>query len=489
MHVAQHLRFAPLQLQENLELLNAFPAGVVICDSNGLIRQVNDILLELFSYTKDQLLGQSINVLLPEEHQSGHVSHLVSYMSNPEKRIMGQGRELYGRRRDGSTFPVEIGLNPVLTLDGTKVLATVADITQRRRMERDFHSIVEAAPVGMLIIGRDGRIVHANSHLMRIFGYSLEELSNQPMEILLPERYRHGHLSQRNSFLHQPATRSMGLNRDLTGLHKAGFEVPVEIGLNPMESENGQQVIAVVSDISERRRNELRLNQLLADLEEFSYVASHDLRSPLRGISDLVEWIEEDLGEASTEPVHNNLVRIRTRLQRMDKLVDDLLIYAKSGIYSTDYRDVDLRELLKDIVQFIDPPDTFRIDLRDVNGIMQCSPTPLETVLRNLISNAIKHHDRNGGEIRVSTRFKDSYCIFEIEDDGPGIPPNAHPRIFKLFQSLSRKERSGIGLAVCRRLVEGHGGKIGVRSDANMRGTCFHFTWPRFARSDLIEKT
>ena len=488
MNVAQHLRFAPLQLQENLGLLNAFPAGVVICDSNGLIQQVNDILLELFGYAEDELLGKNIEMLLPDEHQSRHSSHLASYMSSPEKRIMGQGRELHGRRKDGSTFPVEIGLNPILTREGTQVLATVADITQRRRMESNFHSIVDAAPVGMLIVDRDGRIVHANSQLLKIFGYALEELSSQPVEMLLPERYRHGHLGKRDAYLQQPATRSMGLNRDLTGLHKSGFEVPVEIGLNPMVSENGQQVIAVISDITERRRNELRLNRLLADLEEFGYVASHDLRSPLRGIADLVEWIEEDLGEASTEPVRSNFERIRIRLQRMDKLVEDLLAYAKSGVYSTDYKIVDLHHLLKGVIQFIDPPASFKVDLQDVKGAMQCSTTPLETVLRNLISNAIKHHDRESGAIRISTSFEDSYCIFEVTDDGPGIPPSAHQRIFKLFQSLSSKERSGVGLAVCRRLVEGHGGKIEVQSHVGMRGTCFRFTWPRFARSDLIEK-
>ena len=477
----------PLENESARPLLEAFPAGVVICDKDGTIAQANTILLNLFGYDEAELIGKSIDILLPEAHRTNHHSNMSGYMRNPEKREMGLGRELHARRKDGTIFPVEIGLNPVRGESGMHVLATVADVTNRRRLENSFRAIVDAAPVGMLIVDHSGNIQHVNSHLTRIFGYQMDELLGQKMEILLPERIRYAHPALRESFTQQPVSRAMGLNRDLTGLHKSGIEIPLEIGLNPMESVEGRVIIATVIDISDRKRDEIRLKQLNADLDEFTYVASHDLRSPLRGISNLVDWISEDLGEGASDDVRNNLDRIQARIERMDKLVEDLLAYARSGRQTNEVHSVSLKLLIDEVSRFVDPPEGFKIEASGDLDIIKTNGTPLETTLRNLLSNAIKHHDRASGLIRVIVTAEGNSYRFEVIDDGPGIPPTAHDRIFKLFQTLSNSEgtRSGVGLAVCKRLVESHGGRIEVESAQDNRGTCFRFWWPRFLRSDI----
>ncbi|MEK6749630.1 MAG: PAS domain-containing sensor histidine kinase, partial [Pseudomonadota bacterium] len=330
-------------------------------------------------------------------------------------------------------------------------------------------------------------ILHRGIRVLGIFGYHLDELQGKPLETLLPERHRGKHHSYRNAYIEKPAVRAMGIERDLTGLHKNGTEVPVEIGLNPIETADGNYIVATITDITQRKKSELKLKQVNADLDEFTYVASHDLKSPLRGIESLLEWIEEDLGDTAADTVKNNLKRAHIRIKRMEKLIEDLLEYARSGRQQSETKTLDLKQTIDDIVQLLAPPDSFSIEIGGYLGEIQASSIPLETVLRNLISNALKHHDQNHGTIQITITPEDAYCIFDIKDDGPGIPTNAHERIFKLFQTLSSEDgsRSGVGLAVCKRLVEAHGGKIEVHAQDNQRGTRFRFWWPRFSRREL----
>jgi signal transduction histidine kinase len=243
--------------------------------------------------------------------------------------------------------------------------------------------------------------------------------------------------------------------------------------------------LAVVSDISVRKRLELELRQANDNLQEFSYVASHDLRSPLRGIADLVEWIQADLGAQAAPEVTRNLGRVTLRIQRMERLIDDLLNYARAGRAATEFSAVDLDALVRGILEIQPPPAGFGIDLDLAVPVFQATRIPLETALRNLLSNAVKHHDRPTGRISVTACVDDNFCQISVTDDGPGVPATGRERIFKLFQTLAASERagSGIGLALTKRLVEIHGGRIEVISPvSDGRGACFRFWWPRFPR-------
>jgi signal transduction histidine kinase len=277
----------------------------------------------------------------------------------------------------------------------------------------------------------------------------------------------------------------MGSGRDLTALHADGTELPVEIGLSRVRWQRRMMTLAVVSDISVRKRLELELRQANDNLQEFSYVASHDLRSPLRGIADLVEWIQGDLGEQAPAEVTRNLGRITQRIQRMERLIDDLLSYARAGRAATEFTPIDLDALVRGILEIQPPPAGFCVELDLATPTFLATRTPLETALRNLLSNAVKHHDRASGRLRVAACVDASFCRISVTDDGPGVPTAARERIFKLFQTLTASERggSGIGLALTKRLVEVHGGRIEVISPVSEgRGACFRFWWPRFPR-------
>lgn len=466
------------------QIVEAAPTGVVMVDAGGTIQLVNTALELVFGYRRTELIGQPIEILLPERLRHGHMALRQGYFSDPRPRAMGAGRELYARHANGNEFPIEIGLSAVTTAAGTQAIATVIDISARKRLEQTFKNIVAAAPYGLVMIDAAGRIALCNARLEKMFGYAGDELLGQKIETLLPERYRAAHIHHRDAFLVAPTSRDMGVGRDLMGLHKSGAEFPVEIGLNPVPGEKGTLVLAAVTDISKRKQVELDLRQANAHLEEFTYVASHDLKSPLRGISDLVEWVSDDLGAAAPSEVKHNLERIGMRVKRMERIIEDLLTYARAGRASTELTQVEPRALIDDILEVAAIPAAFEVAVHVTVQPFMAARTPLETVLRNLIGNAVKHHDKDRGRIEIAAVDADLYCEFTVADDGPGIAFKDRERVFRMFQTATAAERtgSGIGLAISKRMVEAHGGRIVLESENRTRGTRFRFWWPRYSR-------
>lgn len=468
-------------------VINAAPIGILLVDGAGRIVMVNRHLTTLFGYTEAELIGQPIEVLLPTHVRNTHPERVRSFFTQPSARPMGAGRSLYAARHDGSEFPVEIGLNPLSIETGPHVLATIIDISERKNAEkllarnRDlFNAVVEAAPTGIVMIDTNARITLVNCQLEALFGYSRQDLIGQPIEVLLPARLRMAHPGHVASFFTNPSTRAMGAGRDLFASRSDGTEFLVEIGLSPIQTTEGRQILATIVDISKRKADETKLRRANESLEQFVYVASHDLRSPLRGISDLLEWVKEDLESTPNPKVSQNLDRIAIRIDRLERLIADLLAYARAGSVESEVSAFDVMSLVKHVQELQPLRAGFEVALDIPDLDMVAARTPLETVLRNLISNAIKHHDNDTGTITVAARHKDPFVEFAVSDDGPGIPSRAQDRIFKLFQTASSVEpqKSGVGLAIAKRMVEAHGGWIVVESTDGQRGTTFRFFWP-----------
>ncbi|MFN8489360.1 MAG: ATP-binding protein [Caldilineaceae bacterium] len=258
------------------------------------------------------------------------------------------------------------------------------------------------------------------------------------------------------------------------------------------------RMIGAMLDVTARKQDEaalLHLNQTLEqrvvertaelkqrnlELDQFAYVASHDLRAPLRAIDHLATWIEQDAGAQLPGPSLTHLITLRNRVKRMENLLNDLLAYSRAGRMQHQLEMVDTRDLVTDIVKFLAPPETFTVAPPEGLPILTTERVPLELVLRNLISNAIKHHDRFDGHIAISAQAAGDFIEFTVTDDGPGIAPMYHERIFQMFQTLKPRdlvEGSGMGLAIVKRMVESRKGKIQVESSGE-RGTTFRFTWP-----------
>ncbi|HEY6924752.1 MAG TPA: PAS domain-containing sensor histidine kinase [Steroidobacteraceae bacterium] len=476
--------YTPFDAQRMLSKAVEFaPNGVALTDLEGHILFANAELTRMFGYAETQLLRRPIEDLIPERFRVGHARLRTD--EGKDAHFLGAGRELSGRRADGTEFPIEIALSAIETPDGAVVVETIVDISVRKRLERMFQKMVEAAPCGMVMIDASGRIVLVNPQMEVLFGYAGPELIGAPLEMLLPERLREAHGKHRRAFAAAPTIRQMGVGRDLTARRKDGSEFPVEIGLNPVAGDDGGLVLAAVTDITLRKSMELELQQANANLEEFTYAASHDLKSPLRGISDLIEWIEEDIGTSASPEVTRNLGRVSTRIQRLEQIIDDLLKYARAGTRSVEAVTVDPRALLTEILEIQTMPPGLRINTQVDAAPFVTSKTPLATALRNIISNAVKHHDLPNGSVELRVEEVDRYCVFTVSDDGPGIPEAAQQRVFRMFQVLAPAGRggAGIGLALSKRLVESHGGRITLASRDGVRGTTFQIWWPRLLRT------
>lgn len=236
--------------------VEASPSAIIMSNRDGRIVLVNALTERMFGYSREELLGAPIELLVPESVRAKHPGLREAFFANPTARAMGAGRDLYGQRKDGSRFPVEIGLNPIDSADGMLALAAVVDITARARAEEQFRIAVESSPSGMVMIDSTGRIKMVNRLTEQLFGYDRAELLGQPVEVLLPERYRARHPEAWSGFFARPTVQPMGVRRDLWGRRKDGTEFPVEIGLNPVQLETGWHALASVIDISSRRAAE-----------------------------------------------------------------------------------------------------------------------------------------------------------------------------------------------------------------------------------------
>jgi signal transduction histidine kinase len=217
-----------------------------------------------------------------------------------------------------------------------------------------------------------------------------------------------------------------------------------------------------------------------AELDQFAHVASHDLKAPLRGIAHLAQWIAGDVAATASPETTTNLTLLQSRVARMQMLLDGLLAYSRVGRLQSAVEDVDVAEVVRDVVAMLAPPPGFIVACEGTMPSIRTYRTPIQIMLENLIGNALKHHDRAEGRVIVTMRLVDGVAEFRVSDDGPGIPPQFHDRIFVMFHTLANRddvESSGLGLAIVKKQVEALGGHIRVESAPPARGTSFVFTW------------
>jgi PAS domain S-box-containing protein len=488
--------------------LEACPNGVIITDSIRKILFANAEVERLFGYRREELLGQSMDMLLPPSMRAMHRGHRAGLVDDSEARRMGIGREFYGMRKDGTEVPVEIGLSPIRTDDGLMMLSAITDITERKRADEKFRLVVEACPCGMIMTAADGHIVLVNAEAERMFGYARNELLGKSIEVLVPAPMRAGHGKQRDKLIEQPAGRRMGAGRDLCGVRKDGTQIPVEIGLNTVRTGDGLMVLSALVDITERKQAEerarelqiqmvkgaqqgkqaaeaaaLRLELVNAELEAFAHAASHDLKAPLRVIDNASKWLEEDLHDYLTGETRDNMNMLRGRVGRMEKLLDDLLEYSRIGraIDGSHAQFVTGDVLMSEVLALVSLPQGFTVKVSPDFAEIRVPSMPLRQIMLNLVGNAIKHHDEDQGCIEVAVEDCGAHYAFTVKDDGPGIPPQFHEQIFKMFQTLRPRDQvegSGMGLAMVRKNIEVYGGTLELNS-AEGQGSTFHFTWPK----------
>lgn len=478
------------QAEERFRLvLETCPSGVLVVSESGVIVLANRAIELLFGYTREELIGSNVDRLVPERFRPMHFGHRSAYASDAHSRPMGAGRDLFGRRKNGTEIALEIGLCP-LDLHGRRVvLASVVDITERKEAEERFRLVVESSPTGLCMVDEKGTMLLVNRAIEKLFGYSRQELIGSSVDQLVPIRSRGAHAGHRGKYAEQPETRVMGSGRDLFGRRKDGTEVAVEIGLCPLTLKGQDIVLASVVDITERRRSQLQLATYAAqlersnkELEKFAYVVSHDIKAPLRGIASVAEWIAADVGPIVNDDTRENLDLMLERTGRLSKLIDGILHYSRAGKAGAVRVPIDTGALVADVIRSIAVPENLTVCVEGALPTVAYDETQLRQVFQNLIDNALKHLGKPDGRVTVSCReVAGEAWEFSVADDGIGIAERHFTRIFELFQTLRPKDEcrtAGAGLAIVKRIVESNGGAIRVASTEGL-GATFTFSVPK----------
>ncbi len=356
-----------------------------------------------------------------------------------------------------------------------------------KKSEEQFKGLLESAPDAMVIVNKEGVIKLINAQTEKLFGYTKAELTGQKVEILIPQRFAGNHPHHRNNFFANPKVREMGAGLELFGKKKNGEEFSIEISLSPLHTLEGILVSAAIRDITlrkiaeaELREKSKELEHINKELEQFAYVASHDLQEPLRTVSNFVGLLDEKYAGKTDKETEQYFKFILNATARMRSLIKDLLDFSRVGKDIT-FAAFDCNELLKEVIAELDI--SINENAATINAaelpVLEGSRMAVKQLFQNLITNAIKFRKKNvAPELTITVEEKSAEYLFAFKDNGIGIDEQYKERIFVIFQRLhntSEYPGTGIGLATCKKIVLLHNGKIWIESKLG-EGSTFYFT-------------
>ncbi len=363
--------------------------------------------------------------------------------------------------------------------------------------------ILDNAGEGIYGIDNQGHTTFCNKAAVETLGYTIPEMVGKEQHSLIHHHLADGNIYPRNECqiyktIQDGKVRVEDQEVFWTKDNKA---IPVEYTCRPVKGVDGavQGAVVVFRDITERKAAQDQLFQYTKalersniDLEEFAYVASHDLKAPLRVIDNASLWLEEDLEQYLDDDCRENMQLLRSRVSRMERLLDDLLEYSRitKKLGDAPGNVISGQEMFENIIELLSPPSGFNVNVSELFLKSEYERMPLQQILYNLINNGIKHHDKEQGEITVTVKDEGAFNKFTVQDDGPGIAPKYHDKVFKIFQTLRPRdevEGSGVGLAVVRKTVESLNGTLILESDVG-KGASFTFTLPKHIENELAKE-
>ena len=352
-----------------------------------------------------------------------------------------------------------------------------------KRTDQRFRMLAAGVPNHLLFLDSNLQIEFANDVFLQAAGWTAEKANGTHIsELMGPERY----LQRQQYYERALAGETVSYEQEGVIGDENGF---YNFTYRPSFDDSGQVqgIFSMATDITARRRAEIDLERKQAelmrsnkDLEQFAYVASHDLKAPLRAIEVLVQWITEGLEGYDKNGVQENLTLLGKRTARLNRLLDDLLAYSRAGRKVGTHKQTDSHALVLDVIQLLNPPETITVSIEGKLPTFHTHATPLEQVFRNLISNAIKHHPGPQGRIVVSCEEQRDHYQFAVKDDGEGIPQQYAEKVFEMFQTLKSRDQvegSGMGLAIVNRIVQWQHGRVWFEPVPEGRGTIFKFQW------------
>ncbi|MDQ2941041.1 MAG: PAS domain S-box protein, partial [Chloroflexota bacterium] len=475
-------------------LLEAAPDAMVVVNQAGEIVLLNLQAEKQFGYRRDELVGQQVTNIIPEGFAERLVADDLRSAEDALAQQIGTGIELSARRKDGTEFPIEIMLSPLDSAEGILVTAAIRDISVRKaaetylgQMEGRYRGLLEAAPDAMVVVNTAGEIVLLNVQAEKRFGYRRDELLGQQVTNIIPEGFAERLVADDLRSAEDALAQQIGTGIELSARRKDGTEFPIEIMLSPLDSAEGVLVTAAIREISVRKAAEENLRDKVEELGrsneelgQFAYIASHDLQEPLRMVASYTQLLSRRYKGRLDADADEFIGYAVDGASRMQRLIEDLLAYSRvattgnelletSSEYAFEQSLMNLHEAIKDSGALVthDPLPTVKADEMQLVQLFQ-----------NLIGNAIKYQGPGVPRVHISAaRHGLASWTFAVKDNGLGIDPQYFERIFGMFQRLHKRDEfsgTGVGLAICKKIVERHGGSLSVES-ALGHGSTFSF--------------
>ena len=475
-------------------LLEAAPDAMIVVNERGEVVLLNLQAEKQFGYRRDELLGKMVDSIVPRGFAERLVADGLRSAEDALAQQIGTGIELTARRKDGSEFPIEIMLSPLRSTEGILVTAAIRDISVRKdaeehlvQMENKYRGLLEAAPDAMVVVNQAGEIVLLNLQAETQFGYRRDELLGQRMSNIVPAGFPERLVADSLRSAEDALAQQIGTGIELTARRKDGSEFPIEIMLSPLESAEGVLVTAAIRDITARKKSEAQLlekvrelNRSNEELQQFAYIASHDLQEPLRMVASYTALLAKRYKGKLDSDADEFIAFAVDGASRMQLLIRDLLTYSRVGSKGEDLVDTSseaaLRQAIRNLRGAIEGSGA--LVTHDALPFVKADEMQLTQLFQNLVGNAIKYRRAGVPRVHITAVPNGSNkWMFSVQDNGLGIEAQFFERIFGVFQRLHRREQfdgTGIGLAICKKIVERHGGAISVESALGV-GSTFHF--------------
>ncbi len=469
--------------------------GIITIDQKGIIETFNPAAEKIFGYPVSEVAGKNIKVLMPEPYHSEHDGYLDSYMTTGEAKVIGIGREVVGRRRDGTTFPMELAVNEMAVGGKRMFTGIVRDITERKDIEQQIkdreartRAIVETVVDGIITINKNGLIETFNPAAEKIFGYQVSEVAGKNIKILMPEPYHSEHDGYLDSYMTTGEAKIIGTGREVVGRRRDGTTFPMELAVSEMAVGDKRMFTGIVRDITDRKQADKMKR-------EFVSTVSHELRTPLTSIKGSLGLIRSGVTGKLPEEMTKMFDIAYNNSDRLVRLINDILDIEKIEAGKMDFQMVpmDLGKLLLGAIEanhaYGEEHEVCFVQTERLGDAMIYGDHDrLIQVLNNLLSNAAKFSPA-GANVEVSLNAQDDSFRVAVTDYGVGIPDEFLSRVFSKFsQADSSDTRSkggtGLGLSIAKAIVERHGGSLHFNTEVN-KGTTFYFFLPQYHQQDM----
>ena len=476
-------------------LLEAAPDAMIVVNELGEIVLLNVQAEKQLGYTRDELIGQPVTNIIPEGFAERLIADGLRSAEEALAQQIGTGIELVALRKDGGEFPIEIMLSPLDSPEGILVTAAIRDISTRKadeelmkRAEQRYRGLLEAAPDPMVVVNPSGEIVLLNVQAEKRFGYTRDELTGQPVTNIIPIGFAERLIADGLRTDEEALAQQIGTGIELVALRKDGGEFPIEIMLSPLDSADGILVTAAIRDITARKAAEAdlinkiaELNRSNDELSQFAYIASHDLQEPLRMVSSYTQLLAKRYVGQLDSDADEFIGFAVDGAARMQQLILDLLAFSRVGTNKIDLARISSQNALDCALVNLGGAleDSGAVVTSDHLPVVRADQMQLVQLFQNLVGNAIKYHKDGVPRVHISaSRNEQKKWDFSVKDNGLGIEPEYFERIFGMFQRLHTREQfsgTGIGLAICKKIVDRHGGSISVQSTPG-EGSTFAFS-------------